>query len=175
MRALKEWMLLGPFALDIPEAPAIANEIPKSFLAIRFPELNPKKNYQGQASEITWQEHLSESESVNLNEAFKSAERAYGFGVTYIKSPDARRVFAQIRWGSNLGRLYLNGIEISGAAIPSKHLFSSWAHFELPLRAGWNTLMILSGDYNGWWDYRMEVADPTDVLQFSTKPSDFQD
>ena len=97
---------------------------------------------------------------------------AYGFGTTYIKSPDARRVFAQIGWGSNLGKLYLNGVEISGAAIPGKHLFSWWAHFELPLKQGWNTLTILSGDYNGWWDYRMEVADATNALLFSTKPTD---
>ena len=87
--------------------------------------------------------------------------------MTHIKSPDARRVFAQIEWGSNLGRIYLNGIEIPGAAIPGKHLFSWWAHFELTLKAGWNTLIVLSGDYNGWWDYRMEVADPQNVLQFS--------
>ena len=175
MRALKEWMLLGPFALDIPEAVATPDEIPKSFLAIQLPKSDLEKAYQGQAGEIAWQEHQSESESVNLNDAFKNAERAYGFGMTYIKSPGARHVFAQIRWGSNLGRLYLNGIEISGAATASEHLFSGWAHFELPLKEDWNTLTILSGDYNGWWDYRMEVADPTDVLQFSTKPSDSQD
>ena len=175
MHALKDWMLLGPFALDMPEASATPNEVPKSFLTIRLPKFNLEKTYQGQAGEIAWQEHRSESESVNLNDAFENAEQAYGFGMTYIKSPDAQHVFAQIRWGSNLGRLYLNGIEISGAAIPGKHLFDWWAHFELPLKEGWNTLTILSGDYKGWWDYRMEVADPMNVLQFGTKPSDFQD
>ena len=175
MRILKNWRLLGPFALNVSEIPAIPNEVPQSFLAIRLPEFNLEKIYQGQTGEITWQEYRSESERINLNDAFGDAELAYGFGMSYIKSPDARRVFAQIRWGGNLGRLYLNGVEISGAAIPGKHIFSWWAHFALPLKAGWNTLTILSGDYNGYWDYRMEIADPTDTLQFSTKPVDFQD
>ena len=175
IRPLKDWMLLGPFALDMPKVPPNANEVPESFLIIQLPELNLEKIYQGQRGEITWQEYRSESERINLNDAFGDAELAYGFGMSYIKSPDARRVFAQIRWGGNLGKLYLNGVEISDAAIPGEHLFSWWAHFELPLKAGWNTLTILSGDYNGYWDYRMEVADPMDALQFSTKPIGTQD
>ncbi len=175
MRILKNWMLLGPFALGVPKVPADVTEVPQSFLDIPLPESNFSEIYQGQTGEITWQAYRSESESVNLSEAFGNAELAYGFAISYIKSPNEQRVFAQIRWGSNLGRLYLNGIEISGAAIPGKHLFSWWAHFELPLKAGWNTLTILSGDYNGWWDYRMEVADPTNTLQFSVKPIDPQD
>ena len=140
MRILKNWMLLGPFALGVPKAPADVTEVPQSFLDIPLPESNFNETHQGQTGEVAWQEHRSESERVNLSEAFGNAELAYGFGMTYIKSPNERRVFAQIGWGSNLGRLYLNGIEISGAAIPGKHLFSWWAHFELPLKAGWNTL-----------------------------------
>ena len=175
MRVLKNWMLLGPFALDVPKAPANTTEVPQSFLEIPLLEPNHDMTYQEQTGEATWQEYRSESERVNLNDAFGDAELAYGFGTSYIKSPNERRVFAQIKWGSNLGKLYLNGIEISSAAIPGKHLFSWWAHFELPLKEGWNTLTVLSGDYNGWWDYRMEIADPMNALQFSVKPIDLQD
>ncbi len=171
MRVLKDWMLLGPFELGIEKAPTDSNDVPQSFLEIPVPEPNLKKTYQGKAGEITWQEHNSEKERIKLDEVFGNAEMAYGFGMTYIKSPDTRRVFAQIGWGSNLGKIYLNGVEIPGAAIPGKHLFSWWAHFELPLKEGWNTLTILSGDYNGWWDYRMEVADPTKVFEFKIKPA----
>ncbi len=171
MRVLKNWMLLGPFDLGVEKAPADSKDVPQSFLEIPLHDINLNKTYQGKSGKITWQEHLSEKERIKLDAIFENAEMAYGFGITYIKSPDARRVFAQIGWGSNLGRLYLNGVEIPGAAIPGKHLFSWWAHFELPLKEGWNTLTILSGDYNGWWDYRMEVADPTNVLQFSSKPT----
>ncbi|MDE0637195.1 MAG: metallophosphoesterase [Candidatus Poribacteria bacterium] len=171
MRVLKNWMLLGPFDLGIEKIPANTNDVPQSFLEISIPELNLEKNYQGKSEEIAWQEHNSEIERIKLDKIFGNAEMAYGFGISYIKSPDERRVFAQIGWGGNLGKIFLNGVEIPGAAIPGKHLYSWWAHFELPLKEGWNTLTILSGDYNGWWDYRMEVADPTKVLEFSAKPT----
>ncbi len=171
MRVLKNWMLLGPFDLGLEKASANTNQVPESFLKIAVPELNLEKTYQGKAGEISWQEHNSEVERIKLDKVFRSTEMAYGFGVTYIKSPDVRRVFAQIGWGSNLGKIYLNGVEIPGAAIPGKHLYSWWAHFEMSLKKGWNTLTILSGDYNGWWDYRMEIADPTNVLEFRTNPT----
>ena len=169
MRVLKHWRLLGPFSLGLTRPPANINEVPQNFLTISLPNANADNTtYQGKVGgTIRWREYRSETERVNLGEVFENAELAYGFGMTYIESPDARRVFAQIGWGSNLGRVYLNGVEIPGAAIPGKHIFSWWAHFELPLKAGWNTLTVLSGDYNGWWDYRMEVADPKNVLQFS--------
>ncbi|MDE0314147.1 MAG: metallophosphoesterase [Candidatus Poribacteria bacterium] len=170
MRVLKNWMLLGPFDLGIEKAPADSNDIPQSFLKIPVPELNLEKTYQGKAGEIRWQEHKTESENINLREIFGNAELTYSYAISYIKSPNTQSVFAQIRWGGNLGRLYLNGVEISGAAIPGKHLYSWWAHFELPLKEGWNTLSIISGDYNGYWDFRMEVADPTKALEFGLTP-----
>ncbi len=171
MRVLKNWMLLGPFDLGIEKIPANTNEIPQSFLEIPVPELNLEKTYQGKEGEISWQEHNAESDNVKLRDIFGNAELTYSYAMSYIKSPDARHVFAQIRWGGNLGRLYLNGVEIPNAAIPGKDLYSWWAHFELPLKKGWNTLAILSGDYNGYWDFRMEIADPTKVLEFGVAPT----
>ncbi len=171
MRVLKSWMLLGPFDLGIETIPANSKDIPQSFLDIPLHHINIDKTYNGKSGEITWQEHISENDRIKLDAVFNNAEMAYGFGITHIKSPDNRRIFAQIGWGSNLGRIYLNGVEIPSASIPGEHLYSWWAHFELPLKKGWNTLTILSGDYNGWWDYRMEVADPTDALEFSVKPT----
>ncbi len=171
MRVIKDWMILGPFDLGINKTHENSNDIPTNFLEITLPDYSLHNVYQGKSDDITWQEHISEQDRIKLDAIFNNAEMAYGFGVTYIKSPDIQRVFAQIGWGSNLGRIYINGVEIPGAAIPGKNLFSWWAHFELPLKEGWNTLTILSGDYNGWWDYRMEVADPTKSLQFSSNPT----
>ena len=171
MRVLKKWMLLGPFDLGLEKIPANTSEVPLSFHEISVPEINQDKTYHGKTGEIKWQEHNSELDRIKLRDTFGNTEMAYGYGISYIKSPDTRTVFAQMGWGSNLGKIYLNGDEILGAAIPGKHLFSWWAHFELPLKEGWNTLSILTGDYNGWWDYRMEIADPTNVLQFSARPT----
>ncbi len=169
MHVLKNWMLLGPFGLGVTEAPTNTNEVPPNFLTTPLPESETDKIYQGQTGEIAWQEHVSESERINLDDAFGNPEWAFGYGMSYIKSPDARRVFAQIGWGCNLGKLFLNGVEIAAASTLGSHLFRGWAHFELPLKTGWNTLTIQSGDYKGGWDYRMEIADATNAIQFSAK------
>ena len=166
MHVLKNWMLLGPFDLGVTEAPADTNEVPPNFLAPHLPKSQDGKTYQGKTGEIAWQEHASETERINLDDAFGNPEWAFGYGVTHIKSPDARRVFAQIGWGCHLGKIFLNAVEIPAASAPGSHLFRGWAHFELPLKAGWNTLTIQSGDYTGGWDYRMEIADPSNELQF---------
>ncbi len=172
MRVLKNWMLLGPFDLGVDKVPANTNEVPQQFLEIPIKKVNLEKSYQGKSDEITWQEHISEIERIKLDKLFGNAEMAYGYGITYIKSPLEKRVFAQMGWGSNLGKIYLNGEEILDAAIPGKNLFSWWAHFEMTLKEGWNSLTVLSADYNGWWDFRMEIADPADELMFRSQPKD---
>ena len=172
MRVIKNWMILGPFELGVNKAPANTNEVPKQFLEILIEEVNLDRTFQGKSGEITWQEHISEIERIKLDRLFGNAEMAYGYGITYIKSPFEKRIFAQMGWGSNLGKIYLNGEEIQEAAIPGKNLFSWWAHFEMTLKAGWNTLTVLSADYNGWWDFRMEIADPANELIFRSQPKE---
>ena len=175
MRVLKDWMLLGPFDLGVTEAPADPNDIPPNFGTALLPEFGENATYEGQTGEIVWQEHISETERINLDDSFANPNWAFGYGMTHVKSPDERYVFAQIGWGSNLGRIFLNGVEIRAASARGTHLYRGWAHFELPLKAGWNTIVIQTGGYTGRWDYRMEVADPTKALQFSLKGADLQD
>ncbi|MXY99565.1 hypothetical protein F4Y93_02555 [Candidatus Poribacteria bacterium] len=175
MRVLKNWMLLGPFDLGVTEAPADPNDAPPNFRTALLPEFGENATYEGQTGEIVWQGHISETERINLDEVFGNPNWAFGYGMTHVKSPDERYVFAQIGWGSNLGRLFLNGVEIPEASARGTHLYRGWAHFELPLKTGWNTIVIQTGDYTGGWDYRMEVADPTEALQFGVKGVNLQD
>ena len=175
MHVLKNWMLLGPFDLGVSEAPAARNDVPPNFLTAPVPEFGEDITYQGQAGEIVWQEHRSETDRINLDDVFGNPDWVFGYGLLFVKSPDERPVFAQVGWGSNLGRFFLNGVEVPEASVPGPHLYRGWAHFELPLKAGWNTIMIQTGDYKGGWDYRVEVADPMKALQFSVKGTDLQD
>ncbi|MCG9128079.1 metallophosphoesterase [Candidatus Poribacteria bacterium] len=171
MKIIKNWMLLGPFDLGLTSIPSNSNDIPNNFLSITLPDYNLQDLYQGRMGEISWIEHQSESDNVQLRKLFGEDEFTYGYGRSYIKSPENQVVFAQIKWGGNLGKIYVNGKEVDGAGIPNKNLYSWWVHFQLPLQKGWNSITILSADYNGYWDYRMEIADPTDSLKFSTKPN----
>ena len=105
-----------------------------------------------------------------MDAVFEKPEWASAYGVTHIKSPDARKVFAEIRWGSNLGRLFINGVELTAAARPGEHLFNGKVYVELSLKAGWNTITVHSGDYTGGWSYQMAVDNTMNALQFSANP-----
>ena len=169
MKVIKDWMLLGPFDLGLKSKPSNGSKVPDVFNAIQLPKNDFGKTYDGQSGKVSWIEHYTEPNSIQLRELFGNPELTYGFGTTHIKSPDARRVFAQVRWGGNLGKIFLNGIEIPSARMPNRHLFSWWVHFDLPLKKGWNSFTFLTADYNGFWDFRLEVADAENMLQFSAR------
>ena len=171
MKVIKDWMLLGPFDLGLKNIPSDVSKPPKNFEAIQLPDTDLKKTYNGHSGEITWTEHRTIPDSIELRKLFGDAELTYGFGRTDIKSPEARNVFAQVKWGGNLGKVYLNGIEIPSARIPNKHLYGWWVHFALPLKKGWNTFTFLTADYNGYWDFRLEVADSDNILEFRPNSS----
>ena len=172
MHLITDWMLLGPFNLDVSEEIAASDIVPSEFFADPPPmyDKSTDKTYQGKHGDIQWQEHHVESGSVNLDEVLNKPEWASAYGVTYIKSPNARQVFAEIRWGSNLGRLFINDVEVKTAARPGEHLFYGRVYVELPLKAGWNTVTVHSGDYTGGWSYQMAVDNTMKELQFSTSP-----
>ena len=79
--------------------------------------------------------------------------------MTYIKCPENRTVLAAVRW-KDIGRLFVNDDEfrIPGAG------YGNSGHVELPLRAGWNTLMIKCANYTWGWDYRIAIENPMDDL-----------
>lgn len=172
MQKITDWMLLGTFGLDVPEELVASDIVPSNFIADPLPiyDKSANKTYQGKHGNIQWQAHHVESGSVNLDAVFEKPEWASAYGVTHINSPDARKVFAEIRWGSNLGRLFVNGVELTTAARPGEHLFYGRVYVELPLEAGWNTITVHSGDYTGGWSYQMAVDNTTNALQFSANP-----
>ena len=174
LHALKDWQILGPFDLGMTERPTDSQTAPPQFITEHLPEQEDAgdKTYSGKTGQIHWQEHRADSEVINLNEALGEPDWAFAYAVTHIKSPDDRIVFAQIRWGSELGRLSVNSVEIQEASVPEAELFFNWAYIELPLKAGWNTVMVKSADYTGGWHYRMWVENQMDALVFSHQMPD---
>ena len=84
--------------------------------------------------------------------------------MTYIKSPENRTVLAAVQW-KDIGRLFLNGDEPWVQITENPHL----GYAELPLRAGWNTVMIKCANYTGAWNYRLAVENPREDLVFSSR------
>lgn len=159
MHEVKDWRILGAFELGVTELPATPGKYPETFTADQLPELDDSA-HQGKTGKVFWQEYGAEDGTVNLGEVFGEPYWAIGYGAARIKSPEDRTVLAAVRW-NDIGRLFLNGDEfrISG---PSGYV-------ELPLRAGWNTLMIKCATYIGAWNFQFSIENPRGDLVFSSR------
>ena len=157
MHSLKDWMVLGPFDLEVRQIPATPGGYPAAFTSNLHPKLSTS-TYQGKTGQIGWQEFRADDGLVSLDEAFGDPNWAIGYGATYIKSPENRTVLTSVRW-NDIGRLFLNGDEF--------RIFESPGYVELPLRAGWNTLMIKCAKYIGAWNYQVSIENPRADLVFS--------
>lgn len=163
MRSVKDWMVLGPFDLGVTQKPAAPGEYPAAFTSNLRPELDTS-TYQGKTGQIDWREYRAGDGLVSLDEAFGEPNWAIGYGVTYIKSPEDRTVLAAVQW-KDIGRLFLNADEPWVQITENPHL----GYVELPLRAGWNTVMIKCANYTGAWNYRIAVENPREDLEFSSR------
>ena len=161
MDSLNDWMILGPFELGVTEVPATPGGYPAQFTANFLPKLN-NSAFRGKTGKIYWEENHAEDGLIDLDEAFGEPDWAIGYGVTHIKSPESRTVFAMVQW-KDIGRLFLNGDELWVQTTDNPYL----GYVELPLRAGWNTVMIKCANYTGAWSYRIAIENPRDDLVFS--------
>ncbi len=159
MHQVKDWRILGAFDLGVKELPTTPGIYPVNFTVDHRPKTD-KSAHQGKTGKVFWQEYHAEDGTVNLGEAFGQPNWAIGYGVTHIKSPEDRTVLAAVRW-MDIGRLFLNADEF--------RVFEPSGYVELPLRAGWNTLMIKCAKYTGAWNYQISIENPWNDLVFSSR------
>ena len=163
MHSVKDWMVLGPFDLGVTQKPTTPGEYPAAFTS-NFQPRRDTSTYPGKTGQIGWQEYRTGDGLVSLDEAFGEPDWAIGYGVTHIKSPEDRTVLAAVQW-NDIGRLFLNGDEPWVQITDNPHL----GYVELPLRAGWNTLMTKCANYTGAWSFRIAIENPRNDLQFSSR------
>ena len=168
MHDVTEWMIVGPFHLGTDQKPLDTAKPPDGSLPNFEAQLEPErdwsmdKRYQGINGEIGWQIYYAQGGIVDFDNTFNQPDWVIGYGLTHIKSPDNRTVFAGLR-GDDVTRLIVNGIEIH----------TRWAYetgltyIDLPLKKGWNTVMVKCADYTLDWSYQLVVENRDKVLVFS--------
>ncbi len=166
MQYIGNWMILGALELGMTQKPATPQQYPTQFIAKLQPERDHSvdKAYRGKTGQIGWREYRAEDGPVNLDEAFGEPNWAIGYGVTHIKSSENRVVLAEARW-RDIGRLFLNGDEY----FPSTTGSANTGLVEMPLHAGWNTLMIKCANYTGAWNFQIAIENPRRDLIFSSR------
>ena len=166
-----EWMILGPFHLGTNQKPEGTAKPPDGSLPNFEAQLEPErdwsidKSYQGINGEIGWQPCHAQGGVVDLNTTFNQPDWAIGYGLTHIKSPDNRTIFAGLR-GDDLTRLIVNGVEIHTRLTYETQL----TYINLPLKKGWNTILIKCADYTENWSYQLAIENSNQTLTLSPTP-----
>ena len=164
MGYLKDWRILGPLPLGVTQKPATPQDYPAQFTAKLQPERDnlADRAYRGKIEQVYWEDYRAEDGLVNLEAAFDEPDWAIGYGVTHIKSPEDRTILAAVQW-DDIGRLFVNNDEFYMSTAGN----ANSGYVEIPLRAGWNTVMIKCANYTGAWSFQMAIANPRDDLIFS--------
>lgn len=164
-----EWRIVGPFPLGTDQKPEGTAKPPDGTLPNFDVQLEPEqdwsinKNYYGIDGEIGWQHYHAQDGIVDLDTPFNQPDWAIGYGLTHIKSPDDRTVFAALR-GDDLTRLIVNGTELHTRWTYE----TTFTYIDLPLKKGWNTILIKCADYTLNWCYQLAIENSDNALILSS-------
>ncbi len=68
----------------------------------------------------------------------------------------------------NYGQVFVNGAEIEEGRLFRTR--SDATYIALPLKAGWNTIVVKCVNITGGWTFRLLPADPASELRFAPSP-----
>jgi hypothetical protein len=112
---------------------------------------------------MTWQEaETGNGGWVNFDSIY-GGDFAIAYGLCYIHAPDDRKVFAAFR-GDDLSKIFVNGEEVYSAGFSS-----NLNYFILPLKKGWNAVLVKCAEYTESWGYTLQVADSNKELKFANR------
>jgi hypothetical protein len=107
---------------------------------------------------------------MNLNDLFQPNEQVLIYGLAYVHSPDDRTT--HILLGSDDGvRVWLNDTLVHSNPAYRGH-YPDQDKIKMPLRKGWNKVLIKVLQGAGGWGFSMRFADPDGVLRYASEPKE---
>jgi len=164
-RFIRSWSIIGPFdntdwkGFDTPYPPETES-------------INMSKTYVGKSGkEVGWKEIQANSDMVDLAAMMQPNEAAVAYALTYVISPDERKVDLLIGSDDSV-KVWLNGEQVwrnqvQRAALPDQDKVS------VTLKPGVNTLLLKIAQGGGAWGFVARFRDPLGTLKYtSKKPED---
>ena len=170
-RFLREWMVIGPFPLEMNmEATSDAERdmLPPGFVREYPPEREVVlgARYEGTAGQVRWRKAEADmSGRVDLRENINPSENMVAYGYAVVHAPGETET--EIGFGSNDGaRIWLNG-----QLIYSKHAgrteVPNAEKIPVKLRAGGNALLVKVENWGRNWAFYLSFRDPQGQLTFT--------
>ena len=142
---LRNWKVIGPFD----------NERGGGFDEVYPPEesIDFEGEYFGKTREVTWRDIPARAldGQIVLDEIFQPNDECLAYALTFIQS-DTERTLA-LRVGSDEGfRAWINGQPVATDDVERGMKLDQTAA-RLPLRAGWNVLLLKVAEAKGSWEF----------------------
>lgn len=168
LTAIRKWMVVGPFDMGTREQPSGGSKLdtaPPAFTESLEPERNWEADatYTSGTSEVAWQARETDEDGWLNFESIYGGDFAIAYGLCCIHSPDARKMLAAFRC-DDLSKVIVDGQEAYSAGYSS-----SLNYIFLPLKEGWNTVLVKCADYADSWGYTLQIADYDGQLRFAER------
>jgi hypothetical protein len=99
-----------------------------------------------------------------------SGDQSMGYGLTYVRSPDARTV------GCFLGRDDALKVWVNDAVVfdswSFSHLIPDSSFCAVQLKKGWNKVLVKNANWNGGFGFCVRFGDPDRALKYARQPKD---
>jgi hypothetical protein len=163
-----QWMVVGPF----PNPQRVGTEYSPALDSVFEPESDPSLESAYVALDggtVRWKPADAAADAppgyVRLNPHFDPSDHVAAYAQAFLYSPDARDVVLLL--GADDGHvLWVGGRRVSerqGRNISR----ADDLEVPVPLRAGWNRVLLKVADLDGGWAFQLRAADPTGELQWS--------
>jgi 3',5'-cyclic AMP phosphodiesterase CpdA len=172
-----QYRVVGPFDLGVAAAPASGAK-PEDAIPRFFNDEGPERNVAegGNVADgyvhggNSWNWKVADAEAsgwLDLNSIYGGDYRS-AYALSYLYSPDERRTVAGILWSDDATRVWVNGETV--VPYQGYNETGNTRFFIVPLRQGWNSLLVKSADFTSGWGVTIRVANPTGDLRLSRVP-----
>jgi hypothetical protein len=175
LRFAPEWRVAGPF--DAGLLPSTMPDDWRDSIPAASHWHGPEKGYRpgdtfpsGDGT-VGWQD-LTIPEGGELGFANVAAtmgvpSHQLAYALCGVHAPDDRTVYARLRV-DDYAQVMVNEVGVDGGQLYRTRRDTVW--LALPLRAGWNTVVVKTLAITGGWSYRLLFADPAGELAFAPNP-----
>ena len=169
---IQEWQVVGPFDLGIrgpmPTDGKWEHALTPEFLQTAEPEKDwTQSRYRAGGHSAEWQPATaSDGGRVDL-EGIYGSDNVIAYGLCYAYSPDDRHVLAAA-WGDDALRVLVNGEPVF-PYVGYTDRFHPY-YFVLPLKSGWNPILVKCPDSYKAWGYTLRLADAGDLRLAAAGP-----